>query len=244
MVLLVITLIGKPLLPLHPTFKTTDPSIGGAAAERVRRGEQEPGHSFFPILAAILLAGDHVRVLDFGGSFATYYFHTMRVIPDRIEWWRVVELPEVVEYGRANFSENKLSFFTSTNEALAGAKPEVILCGSVLHYLEDPYGSLAALLKTQPRILILDRLPLHRRERFMVQKVRPELGVTSFVACRILSEDKLKQATHGYKLIGEQCAGNLEPQNPTLAEPRYVSQVFVSSDGFGDTKKGANPGTS
>jgi putative methyltransferase (TIGR04325 family) len=213
-----------------PTYKTTDLSIADAAAERARRGEQGPDHSFFPILAGILLAGDHVRVLDFGGGLGRYYFHTMRVIPDRIEWWRVVELPEMVEYGQANFSENKLSFFTSANEALAGEKPDVIHCGAVLQCLEDPYDSVAALLKMQPRILILTRFPLHRRERFMVLKAVPELGIASY-AFRILAEDKLKQATHGYKMIAEQCAGNLEPQNPTLTEERYVSQVFVSSDG-------------
>jgi putative methyltransferase (TIGR04325 family) len=160
----------------------------------------------------------------------------MRVIPDRIEWWRVVELSEVVEYGRANFADKKLSFFTSTNEALAGAKPDVIICEGVLQYLEDPYATLTALIKTQPRILIIGRLPLHQLERFMVQRVWPELGGAS-LAYRVLAEDKVKSATRGYKLIAEQCAGTLEPQNPRLTEVRFITQVFVSSDSFG----GANP---
>lgn len=208
----------------------TDLSKAGAATDRVRRGEQGIGHSFFPTVSGILLAGDNVRVLDFGGCLGVSYFHVTQVIPDRIKWWRVVDISEVVEYGRANFASNKLSFFPSINEALAGETPEVILCGGVLQYIENPYATLVMLLKAKPHILILDRVPLYRRERFMIQRRGPELGY-ALVAYRILGEDKLQQAVHGYKLIGEQCAGSLEFQNPRLKEERYVSQVFTSSDG-------------
>jgi putative methyltransferase (TIGR04325 family) len=200
----------------------TDFSIYGPIAESIRRGEQEPGLTFLAVLSGILLAGDCVRVLDFGGGLGVGYLRIARAIPDRIDWWRVVELPPVVEYGRTHFADGKLSFFTSVDEALVDETPDVLLCGAIIHCLENPYDTLAMLLRTQPRILILDRVPLHRRERIMVS-VRPE---GKSMPIRILADNKLDRVIEGYELIGEHYIGSLELQNPTLADVRYVARLY------------------
>jgi putative methyltransferase (TIGR04325 family) len=97
----------------------TDFFIYGPMAEAIKRGDQEPNLTFLAVLSGILLAGNRVRILDFGGGLGVGYLRIARTIPERIKWWRVVELPPVVEYGKLHFADEKLSFFTSIEEAMA-----------------------------------------------------------------------------------------------------------------------------
>jgi putative methyltransferase (TIGR04325 family) len=197
-------------------------SLFAAGVENIRSGECKPGTTFFPILAGILLAGDRVRVLDFGGGPGISYLLIDRVIPARIKWWRIVELPPVVEWGRTHLADDKLAFFTSINGALNDETPDVVLCGGVLQYIENPYSTLAELLTTQPHILILDRTPVYRRERFIVQRVPPQDGGAS-LAYRILAEDELDRVIKDYELIGEHYLGTPDPM---LTKERYIARVY------------------
>jgi hypothetical protein len=62
-------------------------------------------------------------------------------ISSRIEWWRIVDLPEVVKYGNARFADGKLAFFATLEEALGDGAPDAILCSHTLQCLVDPYGT-------------------------------------------------------------------------------------------------------
>ena len=178
----------------------TDLSAFGAVAERIRRGEQNIGRNLFPVLAGVLLGGG--KVIDFGGGLGLVYFDAVQHIGSRIDWWRIVDLPDVVAYGNANLANGKLAFFSFMDEALNGESPDVILCSHTLQYLPDPYGTVEQLLSVNPNTLILHELPLAVVERYFVQKFPPELGAKEFPV-RILSEAKLAEATRGYDLIEE-----------------------------------------
>jgi putative methyltransferase (TIGR04325 family) len=205
-----------------PPYRT-DLAIYGDMAERTRRGEYDPGVSFFPILTGILLGGEAVRVLDFGGGLAFSYLRVGRAVPERIRWWRIVELDHVVEYGSAHFADGTLRYFASPEAALQGEAAEVLLCAGVLQCLADPYGVLADLVRrTGARSVILERLPLDRRERFMMQQAPPELGGNAW-PYRTLTEEKLAPVLEGYALVGEQ---NLRAPDPTVVPERYVARVY------------------
>src|ERR1700680_4399578 len=117
-----------------------DFNVDGQVTEQIRRGERRSGSNFMPIMCGILLGGG--KVLDYGGNFGFMYFQAMQTIPSFIEWWRVVDLPKVVEYGNARFADGALSFFDSTEKALVGQQPDVIVCSGVLQYLAAPYSTL------------------------------------------------------------------------------------------------------
>jgi hypothetical protein len=98
----------------------------------------------------------------------------------------------------------------------------VILCGAVINFLKNTYDTLSMLLRAKPNILILDRAPLHQRERFMII-VRPE---GKPLPTRILAEKELDNAIEGYELIYEHNIGTLELQNPALADVRYLARIY------------------
>jgi putative methyltransferase (TIGR04325 family) len=202
---------------------STDLQIYGAQAERVRQGEESP-MDFFTALAGVLLAGETARVLDFGGGVALGYLRLMRAAPERIEWWRIVDLPPVVSWGRAHVADGRLAYFNSIEDAVpAGASgPNVLLCCSVLHYFPDPYATLAGLLALKPRVVILDRIPLHPREAYYVQTWPKSLGGGSAPRRQIVAAE-LDAAMHEYELIGER---DLRPPDPNSKTERGVVRLY------------------
>jgi putative methyltransferase (TIGR04325 family) len=198
----------------------TDFDAYGAITEQVRCGERRSeGTHFMPILCGILLGGG--KILDYGGSLGFIYFQAARVVPSRIEWWRVVDLPKVVEYGNAHFADGKLQFFDSTEKALGGQRPDVIVCSHMLQYLVDPYSTLKSLLEIRAETLIVNELPVAAKGRFAVQRLHPILGGTTRPV-QILCEAKLQEATAGYEMITEI---NLPAWAP-FPGVRHVSQIY------------------
>ena len=177
-----------------------DFNVDGKVAEQIRRGERRSGTNFMPILCGILLGGG--KILDYGGNFGFIYFQAMQAIPSRIESWRVVDLPKVVEYGNAHFADGTLAFFDSTEKALAGQQPDVVLCSGVLQYLADPYSTLRNLLATRVETLVLNEIPVAEKERFALQGAHQTIGDFTR-AIQILSEAKLREATAGYEIVSE-----------------------------------------
>jgi putative methyltransferase (TIGR04325 family) len=177
-----------------------DFNVDGSVTEQIRRGERRSGTNFVPILCGILLGGG--KVLDYGGNFGFMYFQAMRAIPSRIEWWRVVDLLKVVEYGNAHFADGTLAFFDSTEKALAGERPDIVLCSGVLQYLADPYSTLRNLLATEVKTLVLNEVPVADKERFALQWAHQTIGDFTR-AIQILCEAKLGEATADYEIVSE-----------------------------------------
>jgi putative methyltransferase (TIGR04325 family) len=204
----------------------TDMKAYGAIVERIRHGEAESGRNLLPILAGALLAGG--KVIDYGGNLGAIYFEAARLLSSRIDWWRVVDLPEVVEYGNAHFADGKLAFFATLEEALGDGAPDAIQCSHTLQYLVDPYGTLANLLKSGPEVLILHELPVAQQERIVVQRFPSFHGgggafvASAVVPARILSEGKIEEATSGYEMIAKM---DLPPWAP-FEGVRQVAKLY------------------
>jgi putative methyltransferase (TIGR04325 family) len=154
----------------------------------------------FPVLAALLnvasLRGNRLHVLDFGGALGSSYFQN-RAMLSHMEAlsWCIVEQPQFVAIGKAEFESETLHFFETIEGAVNFAKPDVILMSSVLQYLEFPFALLSELDRYKIDFLLLDRTPVMDRaeERIVVQTVPPSIYPSSY-ACRLFGKGEIEAA--------------------------------------------------
>jgi len=140
-----------------------------AAALKVKNGEavyerdsvlfNERQYSW-PVAAALLWCGQRndgvLHVIDFGGSLGSSYFQNRPLLDGMKEVrWNIVEQPKFVEAGRANFQDETLRFHTSI--ASCGASARLILFSSTLQYLRNPYEILEQAVKSDAKIIVIDR---------------------------------------------------------------------------------------
>jgi putative methyltransferase (TIGR04325 family) len=200
----------------------TDLTVYGQLAEQVRLGRLNSSRILSPLLSAILLAGGRARVLDFGGNLGLVYFDVARLADDCIDWWNIVDLPDIVAHGNQHFADQKLSFFPTIEAASTPGKPNIVLCFHVLQYLESPFQYVSRLLSLSPDIVVLHEFPVADRERFMVQHLIPELGGGSRPV-RIFSEGEVAAAFAKFVLVEEI---GLPPWDPSLVGARHVARIY------------------
>jgi putative methyltransferase (TIGR04325 family) len=144
----------------------------------------------WPLLACLMrlvaLRGDRrLTVLDFGGSLGSTYFWCRPFFGDEIRvTWHVVEQPNHVKVGQADFQTDELRFHATVEDVLAREKPDVLLLSGVLHFMEDPEAFLQKLVGYKIPALIVDRTPLwdHDRHRLTIQHVPAEIYQASYPA--------------------------------------------------------------
>ena len=161
-------------------------------------------------------------VLDFGGNLGFVYFDVRHLADYCIDWWHVVDLPDIVALGNHRFADPKLRFFKTIDQSLVAGRPNIVLCFHVLQYLESPFEVLSRLLLLAPEIFVLHEFPIAERERFMVQHLMSELGGGSRPV-RIFSQDEIAAAFVDYELVEEI---GLPPWDRTLVEARHVARIY------------------
>lgn len=177
---------------------------GEAACERDGVAFATPQYEF-PLLAALALArpaqGGCLRVWDLGGSLGSTFFLYRGLLSRQGPLsWTVVEQPHFVRAGREHLAEPNLAFHESAAQALGEGRGDVLLCSSVLQYLEAPEQVLAPLLAAAPAWIIVDRTPrCQTGEHLVVQQVPQALGGGSY-PCRLQSEAQLLALFPGYRL--------------------------------------------
>lgn len=212
----------------------TDLAVYGQITDQVRLGEAGSGRNLMPILAGLAMAhdGGGTRVLDFGGNLGVVYFDVTRVLPDRVSGWRVVDCQEVVDHGNAKYSDNRLSFFTSSESACRDFAPNMILCSHTLQYLERPYETLEMLSTLNSAVIVLHELPVAEHERFMIQRLPEGLGGTERPV-QILSSRRLAAALSSYDLVADM---DLPPWVPDI-DARHAAQVYRRRLQIGDIER-------
>ncbi len=166
--------------------------------------------SSWPVVAMLLLSSslndNHLNVLDFGGSLGSSYFQNIEFIKHLKELhWAIVEQNNIYEYGKQNFEDGKLSFYKSLEDALNKTKPQVILFGSSIQYIEKPYELLEKVARNDFEMIAFDRTPFFNgKEALTVQKVPPRIYDASYPAW-ILDIDKFKEffKKNGYDIVAE-----------------------------------------
>jgi putative methyltransferase (TIGR04325 family) len=164
----------------------------------------------WPVLSALLWIasrnGNRLNIVDFGGSFGSSYYQNRKFLSHLNEIrWNVVEQARFVELGRKDFANEHLRFYSDLNECYRSEHPQVILCSSVIQYLERPYDFIDTVGSLGFRYIIIDRTPfiLRGEDKITVQKVPPAIYDAS-IPCWLLNLDKFKAyLSSTYELIAE-----------------------------------------
>ena len=162
----------------------------------------------WPILSCLLYISainqGSLKVIDFGGSLGSFY-NQHRKFFDRLNSvsWYVVEQADFVKCGQDEFETDTIKFRNSISDCLEESKIDVVLCSSVLQYLELPYLILAEIIKANPDFIIVDRTAFIEQssDRLTIQNVPPSIYEASYPAW-FLSNEKFNKylGDHGYKL--------------------------------------------
>lgn len=155
-----------------------------------------PEQRSWPLSASLLFAAsalDHrFRVVDFGGSLGSAYFHNRELLDGVDLEWIVIEQKKFVKAGRKHFQNNELSFTDEVGSKFNDSRPLVLLISSALQYVEKPFTVLERLLESKPDFIIFDRTPFHggSEDILMVQDVPAQIYEASYPIW-IFSEPKL-----------------------------------------------------
>jgi len=97
----------------------------------------------FPLLTSLLwianVKGNKLNLIDFGGSLGSSYFQNKLFLNNVDLTWNIVEQEKFVICGQEHFENNQLHFYKSIEDCIENTKPDVLLCSSVLQYIESPY---------------------------------------------------------------------------------------------------------
>lgn len=189
------------------------------AAAKVRKGEavyerdsalfEKVQHSF-PVLAGLLRAagenGNHLSVLDFGGSLGSSYYQCRQFLSILSSLkWGIVEQENFVKCGREEFENEQLKFYSTIAECIQQAKPNVVLLSSVLQYLENPYAIVEELICSHIPYIIIDRTVISKdqQDHISVQYV-PSAIYKASIPIRIFGEHSLlNHLTGSYELVSD-----------------------------------------
>jgi putative methyltransferase (TIGR04325 family) len=165
----------------------------------------------WPLLSALMWVAAQnkgkLHVVDFGGSLGSTYFQNRVYLNSLPELqWNIVEQKSFVEYGSQFFSDDKIRFFNSVGECLAGnSEQHMLILSCVLPYLEKPYAELGNFLELGFPYILIDNTYFNyeHRNRICVQKVPPEIYQASY-PCWLLDYDSVKsQAGKQYTVVSE-----------------------------------------
>ena len=163
-----------------------------------------------PVLSGIMLAAakdaGRLSVLDFGGSLGSSYYQNrkfLNLLPNVL--WGIVEQPHYVNFGREFIQDERLRFFDSIEDCEADLRPNVVLLGSVLHYLSNPFKILDYLKMDSINFLIIDRTPFSKLKlnKISVQTVPSSIYKASY-PCWIFSRRSFEEIVgQNWQLIEE-----------------------------------------
>jgi putative methyltransferase (TIGR04325 family) len=147
------------------------------------------------LMRVALETGTPLRIVDFGGSLGSTYFQNRDCFPEGALEWHVVEQAAFARTGRDLFESRSLRFHETFAEAIAVARPQVLLLSGVLGYLADPWESLREFMGAQLDFILLDRTGFIEAEssRICVQSVEPPIYKGSYPVL-LFSERELKTA--------------------------------------------------
>ena len=140
----------------------------------------------YPLLASLLFAAansESLRVIDFGGALGTTYQQNRRFLSKikRTCQWRVVEQEKFVSIGKREFTNETLSFYSTIEEAYKDGV-DVVLFGSSICYVPNPYIFMEKAKATRAPYVIFDRTPTTnlKEDTFAVQNIPPSIYKASF----------------------------------------------------------------
>lgn len=137
-------------------------------------------HYSWPLVTALLLSTDQknsISVLDYGGGLGTTYWQNRRFLDSKSIKisWKILEQEALVKIGREEFSNIELGFINELGELKE--VPQLVIFGSSICYLPDPYEVMKQIFNLGPEFIVLDRTPFvsGSDDLFAVQFVPPSI---------------------------------------------------------------------
>jgi len=122
-------------------------------------------------LDRIFTSANALLLFDIGGGVGVHYYAYRKYLeyPARLVW-KVCEVAQVLDVGRARAEQSKASAlrFTSSIEELRASAVDVVLSAGALHYIERPsLWEVVEHAESRPRHILLNKLPLHDGNEFV-----------------------------------------------------------------------------
>jgi len=145
-----------------------------------------------------------LNVLDFGGSLGSSFFqHQFFLKEINSLQWKIVELPNIVEFGKINFENNILSFHHTIDEAEQKNKTDILFSSGTFQYLPQPFIFIEDICNKNFPFLLFDRIALvqHEKEILTLQKIEKDIYEASYPAWFFNEVDFIKKIEEkGYVL--------------------------------------------
>ena len=136
------------------------------------------------------------NVLDWGGGVGTIYYEMRKYHKAN---WHIVDLDDVVNYGKRKLQTEHLNFWKSIDTALNNVTPDTIVMNSSLHYAPDPYNIAKQLASIGSKKIIINRTLIADKHKVLIQR-DPGLSNSS-CPVTFIEEKRLLSLFNDYRLI-------------------------------------------
>jgi putative methyltransferase (TIGR04325 family) len=150
--------------------------------------------------------GNRLNLVDFGGSLgSTYYQNRPFLIHLEEIKWGIVEQEKFVECGKREFENEHVNFFSTLEDCVAEQRPNTILLGSVLQFVEEPYHLLEKITELAFQYVIIDRTPFlcEESDRITSQRIPPSVYDASIPAWLLNYGKMVSHLSRNFDVIAE-----------------------------------------
>ncbi|WP_229213792.1 methyltransferase, TIGR04325 family [Dyadobacter psychrotolerans] len=163
----------------------------------------------YPLISCLLhiasAHGNTLHVVDFGGSLGSSFYQIKDFLThlEKISW-HVVEQPNYVSCGKAEFEDDILKFDYTLKDGIKACRPHVVLLSSVVQYLPEPHRFLSELARQGVEYIIFDRTSFadSGKDRLTVQHVNPSIYQASY-PCWFFNQDDFLRHFDQYSILAE-----------------------------------------
>lgn len=167
------------------------------------------------------------RILDIGGSLGSTYFQNRKYLADVIKLEYVIaEQDNFVTYGKKNLENKTLRFIYSSDDFEKYGRFDIALLSASLQYIEQYKEIMIKLIKTKPRYIILDRIPISGRSRICIETV-PERIYKSSYPLRIFSENEISDLLGSAYTLIEKDVSSVGDSSVYFVDGQADYQYFV-----------------
>ena len=161
----------------------------------------------WPLLAGLMYVAaksEQVKVCDFGGSLGSTYYQNKKFLDEfNNVSWSIVEQKHFVDFGKKEFEDHKLKFYSTIDECIEKEKPNLLLLSSVLQYIEEPYKFIEKILENDFKYIIIDRTPFSKLDEIIKLQIVPPFIYEASYPCWFFNEKIFIKyfETIGYRIL-------------------------------------------
>lgn len=147
---------------------------------------------------------NQLQLTDFGGSLGSSYFQ-YRYFLESLQKisWKVIELPNIVKFGKENMEDGNLMFVSNLQIAEEKEKSAVLFSSSTFQYVSHPFHIVDEIIANEYPYILLDRIAFVNGNKHLltIQETKEEIYEATYPAWFFNEQIFLKYfEDRGYKL--------------------------------------------